>query len=85
MISRRWINTQQDLPPLDLAVWIETDDGIRVARPQKADKDKRKKIFQVRLSETERERIKAAAEVKALDESAWARMVLLEQAQPILK
>jgi len=32
MISRRWINTQQDLPPLDLAVWIETDDGIRVAR-----------------------------------------------------
>lgn len=58
---------------------------MRSGRPKKLNRDRRNKLFQVRLQESERKNIYAAASAKSLDASAWARSILLEESKQILE
>lgn len=49
----------------------------KMGRPRKLARDKRTDGFRVLLTPTERKRTKGAATAAGLDESAWARGVLL--------
>lgn len=58
---------------------------MRAGRPKKPSEERRNKLFQVRLKDGERKIIYAAASVKSLDASSWARSVLLDQTKQILR
>lgn len=53
-------------------------------RPSKAKSDRRTNVLRIRLTQAERDDLERAAELKALDASTWARMVLLETARPAI-
>lgn len=50
-------------------------------RPKKGKADRRENVLRVRLTPQERETLDAAAAVRAIDTSTWARMILLESAR----
>ena len=52
-----------------------------MVRPKKLDQDRRANIFQIRLQANERKAINNAAKALSLDSSAWARMILLQEAK----
>ena len=52
-----------------------------MARPKKPDQKRRENTFQIRLQTDERKVINDAAKALSLDSSAWARMILLQQAK----
>ncbi|HSZ58121.1 MAG TPA: hypothetical protein VK797_20830 [Tepidisphaeraceae bacterium] len=50
-------------------------------RPKKDTGERREKVLRIRITESERKVLDKAAKAKALDVSAWARMVLLAEAR----
>jgi uncharacterized protein (DUF1778 family) len=53
-------------------------------RPKKVKDDRRTNVLRIRLTEDERQTLDVAAGVRSLDVSAWARMVLIENARPVV-
>lgn len=50
-------------------------------RPKKKDSERRDNVLRVRLTDSERSLLDAAAKDKSLDTSTWARMLLVETAK----
>ena len=50
-------------------------------RPSKTSDDRRTNVLRIRLTQDERDVLEGAAQAKALDVSAWARMMLLDSAR----
>ena len=63
-----------------IAVWNFCGYTESMARPSKSKSERRENVLRIRLTDAERRVLDRAAEKKALDVSAWARMVLLAEA-----
>ena len=57
---------------------------VKRGRPKKAKSVQRSNVLRIRLTEDERGVLDAKAAGTGLDMSAWARMVLLEAARPVV-
>lgn len=52
-----------------------------MARPTKADAERKSNMLRIRLTEEDRQILESAAELSGLDTSTWARSILLRSAK----
>jgi hypothetical protein len=55
--------------------------NVGMARPKKPKRELRKNLLRIRLTDSERKAINAAAQARTLDMSTWARAELLQIAK----